>query len=397
MTAFCRTTNTPVYLNAIGIANSLGRNWHEVETNLFAGSPSGLSLRSELSDGRCVPVGKLGFDLSALPDDLQEWEGRNNRLLHHCLLPILEQVELAKETYGEHRVGVVIGTSTSGIEHSEWALKQRAISDAWPDGYRFGRQELGDPSRFAACVAGVTGPSYSISTACTSGSKALASAARLLRAGLCDAVIAGGVDTLCGLTLNGFSVLDSISPERCNPFSKNRNGINVGEGGALFLMTREESALRLAGCGESADAHHLSAPDPEGEGAKQAIRQALTQANIRSTQISYLNLHGTATRLNDAMEALVTHEIFGPDLPCSSTKAMTGHMLGAAGANEAAFTAMALMRGEAPPHLWDGELDPALPQINLVGTEQEKIETNYMMSCSYAFGGNNSCLILAHA
>lgn len=386
-----------IYLNAMSMANSLGSNWQEVETNLFLGASSGLSQMVTLSDGRSVPVGRLNFELNDLPEKLAMWDSRNNRLIHHCLKQIMPQLEAARERYGAHRIGVVLGTSTSGIEHSEWALKQRVTTDVWPNDYRFERQELGDPAIFVATVIGVTGPRYSISTACTSGSKAMASAARLLRSGICDAVVTGGVDTLCGLTLNGFSVLDSMASERCNPFSKNRNGINIGEGGALFLLTREEAALRLAGYGESADAHHLSAPDPEGQGAKLAIEQALSQAQIKPADISYLNLHGTATRLNDAMEALVTHDIFGTEMPCSSTKAMTGHMLGAAGANEAGFIAMALSRGEAPPHLWDGETDPSLPVVNLARLGQVTDSNRFMMSCSYAFGGNNSSLILAQA
>lgn len=388
-------SNMPIYFNAFGIANSLGRDWRDIDAHLFAGDPAGLMQRAEINDGRCVPVGRLGFDPEPLPERLAEWESRNNRLVYHCLQQIWPAIETAKTRFGSSRIGVVIGTSTSGMERSEWALKHRATTGAWPEGYRLARQELGDPAAFAAAALGSEGPYFSVSTACTSGAKALASAARLLRAGICDAVVTGGVDTLCGLTLNGFSVLDSMAGDRCNPFSVNRNGINIGEGGALFLLSRDAAELRLAGYGESADAHHLSAPDPEGLGAKLAIEQALAQAHIEPSAISYLNLHGTATRLNDAMEARVTNAIFGPELACSSTKALTGHMLGAAGSNEAAFIAMALLRGEAPPHLWDGEFDPALPAIHLADSPGERVESRYMMSCSYAFGGNNTAVILA--
>jgi 3-oxoacyl-[acyl-carrier-protein] synthase-1 len=390
-------SDAPVYFAAMSAANALGAEWNEVASRLFAADPAGLSSRTDLNDGRSVPVGRLGFDLAALPAALQDWDGRNNRLVHHCLTPLLPEIERAIGKFGAHRVGVILGTSTSGIERSEVALRERVETGAWPEGYRFERQELGDPSAFIAAAVGAKGPFYSISTACTSGAKALASAARLLRLGLCDAVIAGGVDTLCGLTLNGFSVLESLASERCNPFSVNRGGINIGEGGALFLLTREEAEIRLAGWGESADAHHLSAPDPEGHGARLAIDQALARAGIAAADISYLNLHGTATRLNDAMEARVTHEVFGSDLACSSTKALTGHMLGAAGSNEAAFIAMALSRGEAPPHVWDGEADPALAALHLADGIGETVERRYMMSCSYAFGGNNAALILARA
>tara|TARA_R110000868_G_scaffold66247_5_gene197443 strand:+ start:4569 stop:5753 length:1185 start_codon:yes stop_codon:yes gene_type:complete len=386
-----------VYLSAMSVANGLGRDWSDVSANLFAGDRRGLMQRQLLQDGRSVPVGQLGFDLEALPLALGHWESRNNRLVYHCLQPLMQAIEAAKDKFGAQRVGVIVGTSTSGISQIEMALSARKATGKMPDGFDVARQELGDASAFVAAACGVGGPYFGISTACTSGAKALASAARLLDAGICDAVIAGGVDTLCGLTLNGFSVLDSMAAERCNPFSVNRSGINIGEGGALFLVTREEAEIRLAGYGESADGHHLSAPDPEGTGAKAAIHAALAMAGISAGDISYLNLHGTATRLNDAMEAGVTHAIFGGELACSSTKAMTGHMLGAAGSNEAAFVAMALMRGEAPPHIWDGEADPALPHIHLADQLGERVADRYMMSCSYAFGGNNAALILARA
>lgn len=381
----------------MSVANSLGRDWAGVSANLFAGDTRGLEQRQLIQDGRLVPVGQLGFELEALPLALASWESRNNRLALHCLQPLLDGIEAAKDKFGAPRVGVIVGTSTSGISQSEMALKARAVTGQMPDWFEAARQELGDVSAFVAAACGVGGPCFGISTACTSGAKALASAARLIEAGICDAVVAGGVDTLCGLTLNGFSVLDSMAVDRCNPFSVNRGGINIGEGGALFLLMREESEIRIAGYGESADGHHLSAPDPEGTGAKVAIHSALAMAGIGAGDISYLNLHGTATRLNDAMEAGVTHSIFGGDLACSSTKAMTGHMLGAAGSNEAAFVAMALMRGEAPPHIWDGATDPALPPLHLTDQIGERVADRYMMSCSYAFGGNNIALVLARA
>ncbi|ABS63118.1 Beta-ketoacyl synthase [Parvibaculum lavamentivorans DS-1] len=389
--------NAPVYIAASSVANALGADWAQVSDALFAGDPSGLAQTETLSDGRTPPVGRLRFPLADLPPALAEWESRNNRLIHHCLLPLLPAIHEALSAYGPSRVGIVIGTSTSGIESWEHALARKMTGGVWPNDFHFRRHELGDPAAFVQAVTGAGGPCYGVSTACTSGGKAIVSAARLLQAGLCDAVITGGVDTLCGLTLNGFSVLDSISSARCNPFSTNRDGINIGDGGALFLLTREENDVRIAGWGESSDAHHLSAPDPEGGGAALAIGQALGHAGIEAADIAYLNLHGTATRLNDAMEAQVTQRIFGDDLPCSSTKALTGHMLGAAGSCEAAFVSMALSRGEAPPHLWDGEADPALPVLHLTDRPGERVEGRYMMSCSYAFGGNNLALILARA
>lgn len=388
-------TGTSVYIVGASAANALGSDWNGVADALFAGDPCGLAQTALLSDGRTPPVGRLRAEPDALPVSLGEWESRNNRLVHHCLLPLLPAIEEARERFGAARLGVVIGTSTSGIESWEKALPRRLADGVWPNDFRFSRHELGDPSAFAAAATGIAGPCYSVSTACTSGVKAMVSAARLIETGLCDAVLTGGVDTLCGLTLNGFSVLDSVSAERCNPFSVNRDGINIGDGGALFLLTRDASDIRIAGWGESSDAHHLSAPDPEGGGAELAIGEALSHAGVGAGDIAYINLHGTATRLNDAMEAQATHRLFGGDTPCSSTKSLTGHMLGAAGSGEAAFLAMALQRRLAPPHVWDGEADPDLPVLNLADRIGERVDGRYMMSCSYAFGGNNMALILA--
>lgn len=388
-------TETPVYIAAATAANALGSDWESVADALFAGDRSGLDGTQRLIDGRTPPVGRLRTEPAALPAELGDWESRNNRLVLHCLTPLLPAVEDAISRFGASRIGVVIGTSTSGIESWEAALPRYQADGVWPNDFRFARHELGDPSAFISAVTGAAGPCYSVSTACTSGAKAMVSAARLIKSGLCDAVVTGGVDTLCGLTLNGFSVLDSISERRCNPFSINRDGINIGDGGALFLLTRDATDIRIAGWGESSDAYHLSAPDPEGEGAALAIGEALAHAGIEARDIAYINLHGTATRLNDAMEAQVTHRLFGGDTPCSSTKSMTGHMLGAAGSGEAAFVAMALQRREAPPHVWDGEADPDLPRLRLSDRIGERVDGRYMMSCSYAFGGNNMALILA--
>jgi len=385
----------PVFIADWSVANPLGQAREEVARNLMAAHRGGLRYQYRLNDGRLVPVGRLSFEPEPLPEVLVDWESANNRLVMHCLRPLLPRLGELEARFGAARLGVVIGTSTSGIASSEDALRARAVSGCWPPAYRPARQELGDPSAFAAAVVGARGPVFGVSTACTSGGKAMISAARLLQTGLCDAVVTGGVDTLCGLTLNGFSVLDSVSARRCNPFSVHRDGISLGEGGALFVLTREPSALRLAGWGESADAHHLNAPDPEGRGATLAIETALQMAAVAPSAIAYVNLHGTATRLNDAAEAGVTNRLFGQEVAMSSTKGMTGHMLGAAASNEAAFTLMALTSGEAPAHLWDGEADPALAPIRLVDRPGERVDGRYMMSCSYAFGGNNTALILA--
>jgi 3-oxoacyl-[acyl-carrier-protein] synthase-1 len=216
---------------------------------------------------------------------------------------------------------------------------------------------------------------------------------------LCDAVIAGGIDTLCAFTVAGFSALDSVSKRRCNPFSRNRDGINIGEGAAIFLMTREPATVSLRGWGESSDGYHVSAPDPAGVGARRAVEQALSRAGVAAAQIDYVNLHGTATVQNDAIEARLVHSLFGDGVAVSSTKPLTGHALGAAGAIEAGLCWLAMQddnpSGKLPPHLWDGEQDPALPVLNLAEPDSSVGHfVRWALSNSFAFGGANATLVM---
>ena len=232
---------------------------------------------------------------------------------------------------------------------------------------------------------------------------ALQSARRLLQLGACDAVLCGGVDSLARLTLNGFAALEAVSDGPCNPFSVNRQGINIGEAAALFLMTREpldrtQNPIALLGAGSTSDAHHISAPEPSGRGAREAMQAALADAGLTAAQIDYLNLHGTATQHNDAMESLAVAAVFPEGVPCSSSKPLTGHTLGAAGALEAAFCWLTLTseQGLLPPHGWDGQADPALPALQLVmpGQRLPARGPRRLMSNSFAFGGSNVSLIL---
>jgi 3-oxoacyl-[acyl-carrier-protein] synthase-1 len=304
----------------------------------------------------------------------------------------------AIERHGPARIAVVIGTSNSGIEENVDHLKTRLKSGEWPQGFSFENQSMSLPALLAARQTGAAGPVFGVSTACTSGAKALATGARMLQTGLADAVICGGVDTLSELTLNGFAALESISPDTCNPFSLNRRGINIGDGGALFLLTREPSAWRLEGWGESSDAHHASAPDPAGVGGEMAVRKALAVAGAAPGDIGFVHAHGSATRLNDRMEAGLVDRVFGRDTPVMSTKPLTGHTLGASGAVQAALCLLALERGVYPPHLWDGVRDPELPEIRLTGRgERFERPVTRALSMSFAFGGSNMALILGRA
>ncbi|MET0182279.1 MAG: beta-ketoacyl-ACP synthase [Caulobacterales bacterium] len=378
-------TSAPIFIADYSVACALGADRAEVMRNLFAGAAYTETAR--LVGGREIPVGRLPFALMGDAD-----ETRTNWILAHVYAPLAAQIEQAKARYGAHRVGVVIGTSTSGIGEAGEAIKLKLTEGRWPSGFSLRPQLLGDTARYLALISGAEGPAYTVSTACTSGAKALAAAGRMLRADVCDVVIAGGVDSLCDLTINGFAALDSISDHRANPMSANRNGIHIGEGGGLFIVTREAGPYRLAGWGESSDAHHMSAPDPTGAGAELAWRRAMTMAG--GAGADYAHLHGTATKLNDAMEAGLIDRVLGRDIPTSSTKGMTGHTLGAAGAVQAAFCLMALETEKLPPHVWDGVRDPDLPPIRLAEIG-ETAALKHVMSASYAFGGNNCALILA--
>jgi 3-oxoacyl-[acyl-carrier-protein] synthase-1 len=311
-------------------------------------------------------------------------------------------VAAAVRRLGVDRIAVVLGTSTSGIAEGGAAVALHRRTGAWPDGFSYRQQELGNLADHAARYLGITGPAYTIATACASSVKAFASARRLIRAGLADAAIVGGADTLCRLALNGFNAVEALSASnRCNPFSRNRDGIIIGEGAAAFLLEPGDGPVQLLGVGETSDAYHVSAPTPDGAGAAAAMRQALADAGLLPEAICYINLHGTGTTLNDPMESLAVTSVFGGQVPASSTKAMTGHMLGAAGACEAALLWLTLSRrdnpsGLLPPHLWDGEAMADVPALKLtaVGDCMPSRDRLAMISNSFAFAGSNASLVL---
>jgi 3-oxoacyl-[acyl-carrier-protein] synthase-1 len=387
-----------IFLNELGIVCALGAGKHAVREALFASdAPSGVAMTERWTPGRPLALGSFAGDLpdlDALPVPLRS---RNNALLRLALDEIRPAVERAIARHGTTRVAVVLGTSTSGIAESERAHRLRDADGSWPNEFHYAQQELGSPARFLAREIGSGGPAHVISTACSSSAKAIASGARLLRAGLADAVVAGGADSLCAFTIAGFQSLEAVSAARCNPFSVNRRGINIGEGAALFLMTRDPGPVRLAGYGESVDAYHMSAPDPSGRGALSAIAQALARAGVAPRDVDYVNLHGTATAQNDAMESIVVASLFDAQTPCSSTKPMTGHALGAAGAIEAGLCWLAFVDNperRLPPHWWDGQADPALPRLRLVGRgETASRPLRHALSQSFAFGGSNAALL----
>ena len=384
------------YLNALGVICALGRGQAAVSRSLFAGDCSGMRAESGWVPERTLPVGGVHGELATIPVELGQQSSRNNQLLLEAALQIEGEIRQAIHRYGASRVGVVLGTSTSGIDEASRGIAQYLRDQHFPSDYDYQQQELSAPANFLADWLQLSGPAYVISTACTSSARALMSAQRLLDLGVCDAVLCGGVDSLCKLTLNGFGALEAVSNERCNPFSVNRNGINIGEAAVLFLMTKAPAAIALLGSGASCDAHHISAPEPTGKGALQAMRKALASAKVQPGQIGYLNLHGTATQHNDAMESLAVASLFPDGVACSSTKPMSGHTLGAAGALEAAFCWLSLAQGRVPPHVWDGQADPALPALQWAQAG-DTLEKPRLMSNSFAFGGNNVSLIIGEA
>ena len=389
-----------IYLQQPGLVCSLGVGTAEVRAAMWdPACHPGVARTDQYSPGRELPLGVVDRPLHTVSSLPVRFQSRSNAMMLTALSQIRPAVAEAVAAYGSHRVAIVLGTSTAGLTEGEEAQQSWQAEGQWPAGYRYAQQELGNPAECLAHVLQLRGVRHVISTACSSGAKALASGARLLQAGLADAVIAGGVDVLGRFTVAGFSALESVSSQPCNPLSANRCGINLGEGAALFLMSREPAPVRLAGWGESSDAHHMSAPDPSGRGAAAAMTQALVRAGLSAAEVDYINLHGTATPQNDAMESAALAMLGLDGCAVSSTKPLTGHTLAAAGAIEAALCWISMVDnpdGTLPPHLWDGERDPALPvlQVARPGVPLGR-PVRHALSNSFAFGGSNAALLFS--
>lgn len=391
----------PCSLEALGVVCALGGDPASVWSAIARGALEGLEERSDLVRGATLLFGSVTTPLPETPRAAARHDSRAARLALAALAQIERAVARAVARFGAARVGVVIGTSTGGIAETEAAFRARDERGALPPGSHLERLEFAGVAEVVACAAGAAGPRFAPSTACSSGAKALGSARMLLAGGWCDAVIAGASDALCGMTANGFRSLQALARGRTNPMSANRDGLTLGEGAALFLMTREPAGIQLLGVGEAMDAHHISAPEPHGKGAEAAMRAALADARLAPEQIAYLNLHGTGTQHNDPMEALAVARVFAVPPPCSSTKPLTGHTLAAAGALEAAFCWLALAhrehgRMQLPPHVWDGVRAPSLPALPLAaaGSSCAAPRPSAVMSSSFGFGGSNCALVL---
>ncbi|MCB9667129.1 MAG: beta-ketoacyl-ACP synthase [Myxococcales bacterium] len=382
-----------VGISAYALVNALGHTTREVLGNLKEGR-SGLRTCEWLLPFR-TECGQLPPTLPPLPQPLKALDSRTTRIAWAALVQIEGPIREAVERWGAARVGIVMGSSTAGMLETEHAYAFFRRYGTLPPDYSVCTQHA-----FHAIVdamslhLGVSGPRYVVSTACSSSAKALGSAYRLLKTGHLDAVVAGGADSLCQITLRGFHSLGILSESRCRPFAEQRDGINLGEGAALLLLEREgSSTVALSGIGESSDAHHMSTPDPEGKGACAAMEKALAEAELKGNEIDYVNAHGTGTILNDRMEAQAILDVCGPDVPVISTKGYTGHLLGAAGATEAVFAAASVAEGWVPASIGASPVDPSIGAY--INTQKLEQMCQHVMSNSFAFGGSNAVMILS--
>ncbi|CAM5795247.1 beta-ketoacyl-[acyl-carrier-protein] synthase family protein [Rhizobacter fulvus] len=342
-----------------------------------------------------------GVDTVALPADLSDFDCRNNRLAWLGLQQdgLRDAVAAARARWGARRVGVFLGTSTSGLLQTEHAYRRRGADGALPADFRYGpTQNTFSVADFAARALGLDGPAWVVSTACSSSAKVFGNAARLIEAGLIDAALVGGVDSLCLTTLYGFNSLELLSTQICRPWDAARDGLSIGEAAAFALLERDATTPPqgwMLGLGESNDGYHMSTPHPEGAGAIAAMRAALADAGLAPSDIDYINLHGTATPSNDAAEDAAVGTVFGTATPCSSTKGATGHTLGAAGGVEAAIALLAMRHGLMPGGLNVQQRDPALHLDYLVANRVSPVRR--VLSNSFGFGGSNASLVLGAA
>ena len=380
------------FLSSVSCACALGGDSREVLGNLLAGNPLWFKEVEGEVPGRKVWFGAVDAPLPTISDP--EYDFRANRLLLHAFRQFGDVWTGFASRHAPDRVAVVLGASNTGIDEAQGHVDEWLDAGGPPAAFRFSQVELGTPSEFLRKIAGLKGPAYTVSTACSSGAKAFAAAWRIIECGIADAAVVGGVDGKCRFALNGFNALGALSCGRCRPLADDRDGINLGEGVALFLMEKESVScsdgfpvhVRLMGVGETSDACHATSPDPDGRGAEMAMREAMRQANASSRDVAYVNLHGTATAANDLMEMRAVARIFFGDdevdaspaevcrmmlekgVTCESTKSLTGHCLGAAGAVEAAICWLLVASG----------------RVNGVA-----------LSNSFAFGGSNSCDAMA--
>jgi 3-oxoacyl-[acyl-carrier-protein] synthase-1 len=352
---------------------------------------------ADVSDGY---IGRVnGVESHDLPPSATRFDCRNNRLADLALSTdgFADAVSGARERYGAARIAVVLGTSTSGVLSGEEAYHARdPRTGALPASFDYvGTQDMFSLARFVRQALGLRGPTMVVSTACASSARTFIDARHLIESGVCDAAIVGGADSLCGMTLRGFASLDLISPVPCRPCDVERSGISIGEAAGFALLERAGSGIALLGFGTSSDGYHMSAPHPQAAGAIAAMRAALAAGGLSAADIDYVNLHGTGTRANDAMEDIAMVEVFGAATPCSSTKGWTGHTLGASGILAAVIAGLCIEHGFMPGCLNVQEIDPSFRAHVVVDNAQRPIRR--VMCNAFGFGGINCSLIFGIA
>jgi 3-oxoacyl-[acyl-carrier-protein] synthase-1 len=394
----------PLWLSHFTATSSIGRGLDQTLTALRQGRSGLVPCAFETVD-LATFIGEVAeVDTVQLPRHLADYDCRNNRLALLGLMQdgFAEAVRAAIARYGAQRIGVFLGTSTSGILETELAYRRRdPVSGALPADFIYGTtHNMFSVADFTRHYFGLTGPAVVVSSACSSSAKVFSPARRMLAAGLIDVALVGGVDSLCLTTLYGFSSLGLVSEQACRPFDTHRNGISIGEAAAFALLERipehpDADAVLLLGTGESSDAYHMSSPHPEGLGARMAMQNALHMAGLQASDIDYINLHGTATQSNDAAEGKAVHLLFDASTPCSSTKGATGHTLGAAGGVDAVICALALQHDLLPAGLNTQQLDPAFDLDYVLENRGQPLAR--VLSNSFGFGGTNCSLIFGRA
>jgi 3-oxoacyl-[acyl-carrier-protein] synthase-1 len=391
----------PLVISHITLANSLGLGASATMDALCSRRSGLIPCAFEDVDLETYIAKVAALDDFRLRPDLSQWDCRNNRLAQICLEQdgFVDAVYQAKRKYGAARIGVFLGTSTSGILQTELAYRHLdpQTGELPPDFHYAETQNSYSLAGFVTHYLGLTGPSFVVSSACSSSAKVFANALRMMAAGICDAAVVGGVDSLCLSTLYGFNSLGLVSRLPCRPYDAERDGISVGEGAGFVLIEKataveSSEAMYLLGVGESSDAYHMSTPHPEGLGAKLAMQRALDAAGLKASDIDYINLHGTATKSNDGSEGKAVADVFGASVPCSSTKGWTGHQLGAAGITEAIIAMLAVEHGFVPGSMNTQRLDPGIAINYRIENGEGKIRR--VLSNSFGFGGSNCSLVL---
>ena len=401
-----------LYLSTPGVMRYAGNNIDELWNAVTTGKQDNIKKVKACNDEE--------YFAARIPDDILKPSGARYdmkimRIENAALEQIADDVTAVRDKYGADRIAVCIGSCDNGTEFSLANHRKYFADGVFPKDYNIEIQGADYVSTFAAEKFGLTGPAVTFATACSSSAGAIIKAAEMIKAGLVDAALVGGIDIASDTTLIGFSALEAVSSEITNPFSKNRHGITLGDGAAFFVLTKEPvvecsrsecietTSVKLLGWGESADAYQMTSPDPSGAGAEKAIHRALEVSGVATSDIGYINLHGTGTKFNDSMEAKAVAAIFGEKaVPVSTTKPVTGHTLGAAAALEAAICWKALTENsgknniQLPLQVWDGERDEELPALNIVDgkSEAKEGELKVCLSNSFAFGGANACLVL---